>query len=124
MQMRRGWYQLLCCVVVGFPCRDYVVALGLNPIHRRPTLTEGGVGEPLSVVFDDEVLVSDLHGYLVGNAAVGVVIVRAALVMRTSCKYPFNALVPTLSAPTYKMLVWLKLSVTAPPLVASTDPFR
>jgi hypothetical protein len=37
------------------------------------------------VVFDDEVLVSYLHGYLVGNAAVGVAIVRATpLVMRKS----------------------------------------
>jgi len=86
--MRRGRYQLLCCVVVWFPCRDDVVALGLDPIHRRPTLTEGGVGEPLSVVFDDEVLVSDLHGYLVGNGAVGeAVIVRPTpLVIRTSWK--------------------------------------
>ena len=86
MQVRRGWYQLLCCVVVGFPCRDDVVALGLDPIHRRATLTETCVGKPLRVVFDDEVLVSDLHGYLVGNAAVGeAVIVRPTpLVIRTS----------------------------------------
>jgi hypothetical protein len=39
------------------------------------------------VVFDDEVLVSDLHGYLVGNAAVGdAVIVRAALVILMSSR--------------------------------------
>jgi len=77
-------------VVVGFPHRNNVIALGLDPIHRRPALTEGGVGEPLSVVFDDEVLVSDLHGYLVGNGAVGfAVMVRATpLVIRKSSRYP------------------------------------
>jgi hypothetical protein len=84
--MRSRRYQFLCCVVVGFPHRDDIIALGLDPIHRRATLTKRCVGKPLSMVFDDEVLVSDFHGYLVGNGAVGIVVtVRATpLVMRTS----------------------------------------
>ena len=88
-------------MVVGFPHRDDVVALGLDPIHRRPTLTEGGVGEPLSVVFNNEVLVSDLHGYLVGNAAVGeAVIVRPTpRVIRKSSRYPFKPLPMSLEMP-------------------------
>jgi len=72
-------------MVVGLVYRGDVIALGLDPLHRRATLTEGGVRKPLSVVFDNEVLVSDLHGYLVGNGAVGeAVIVRAAVVILMS----------------------------------------